>query len=303
VTEGTHAALVEHITTSDGRQLEILTSGAEDGFPLFFHNGTPSAVVPFPALDRAAARTGLRVVTYSRPGYGGSTRRAGSARLGCIADDVPDTVAILEALGIDEFVTLGWSGGGPRALATAALLPGRCRGAVSLAGVAPYGVEGLDWFADMGPENVRDFRAALEGEEAIRPLVEAEVAEFAHVTGADIVAAFGELVSEVDAAALTGEFAEFIAADFRRSCEQGANGLLDDNLVLARPWGFDLASITTPVAVWQGRHDRMVPYGHGIWLADAIPGARRHLYDDEGHLTLLAKLDVILADLRDLAGL
>ncbi|MGZ4466885.1 MAG: alpha/beta fold hydrolase [Nocardioidaceae bacterium] len=293
--------VIDFVLTADGRRLEVMTSGPADGFPLVFHNGTPSAVVPFPPLDRAVAAAGLRMVTYSRPGYGASTPRPDAERPGAVADDVPDTVAILDALGVDEFVTLGWSGGGPRALACAALLPERCRGAVSLAGVAPYGVDGLDWFADMGPENVRDFTAALEGEDALRPLIEAEVAELAQVTAEDIVAAFGELVSEVDAAALTGEFAEFLAADFRRSREQGAVGLLDDTLVLAQPWGFDVGSITVPVAVWQGRHDRMVPFGHGRWLADAIPGARRHLYDDEGHLTLVNQLDRILADLRDLA--
>jgi len=295
--------VIDFVLTADGRRLEVMTSGPADGFPLVFHNGTPSAVVPFAPLDRAVAAAGLRMVTYSRPGYGASAPRSDADRPGAVVDDVTDTAAILDALGIEEFVTLGWSGGGPRALACAALLPERCRGAASLAGVAPYGVEGLDWFADMGPENVRDFNAALEGEEALRPFVEAEAAEFAQLTADDVVASFGELVSEVDAAAITGEFAEFLAADFRRSCEQGVIGFLDDNLVLAQPWGFDLGAIVVPVAVWQGRHDKMVPFGHGLWLADAIPGARRHLYEDEGHLTLVNQLDRILADLRDLAGL
>jgi pimeloyl-ACP methyl ester carboxylesterase len=247
----------------------------------------------------------MYVVTYSRPGYGGSTPWP-EDRDPVVADDVADTAAILDALGIHEFVTLGWSGGGPRALATAALLPGRCRGAASLAGVAPVGAGGMDqdaWERDMGPENVRDFRAALVGRETLRPIMEQEVTEMAAVTAEDVRAAFGQLLTPVDAAVLTGEFAEFIARDFRRSCEQGVAGILEDTMMVARPWGFDLAAIDVPVAVWQGRHDAMVPYGHGQWLAEHVPGARARLSEDEGHLTLVRQLDRILADLREIAGL
>jgi pimeloyl-ACP methyl ester carboxylesterase len=107
----------------------------------------------------------------------------------------------------------------------------------------------------------------------------------------------------VDAAVLTGEFADFMAEDFHRSCEQGVAGILEDTLMITRPWGFDLASVDVPVAVWQGRQDAMVPFGHGQWLAEHVPGARARLFDDEGHLTLVRQLDRILDDLREIAGL
>ena len=297
--------MITTVATEDGRKLEVLVADDPTGTPLLFHNGLPSAVVPYQPLDDAAAANGMYVVTYSRPGYGASTAW-GEGREPVVTDDVADTAAILDALGVDEFVTLGWSGGGPRALATAALLPGRCRGAVSLAGVAPVGAGGMDqeaWERDMGPENVRDFRAALEGREALRPIMEHEVAQMAEVTGEDVAAAFGQLLTDVDAAALTGEFAEFIAQDFHRSVEQGVAGILEDTMMMTRPWGFDLASIEVPVAVWQGRHDAMVPFGHGQWLAEHVPGARARLFDDEGHLTLVRQLDRILGELRELAGL
>jgi pimeloyl-ACP methyl ester carboxylesterase len=290
------------ITTPDGRRLEFWTAGPEDGLPLVYHGGTPSAAVPFETRDRAAAAAGLRLVTYSRPGYGASTPRADLDHEWCVADDVTDTVTILDALGIGEFVTLGWSGGGPRALACAALLPDRCRAACSLAGVAPYGADGLDWTAGMGPENVRDFEAALAGRAALQPLVEAQVAEMADGTAEVIAEVFGQLVDEVDAAALTGDIAEYLAASNRRASLQGAVGLLEDNLVETRPWGFDVTRITVPVSIWQGAHDLMVPFGHGAWLADHVAGARVHLFDDEGHVSLLSRLDEIYAELRELAG-
>jgi pimeloyl-ACP methyl ester carboxylesterase len=295
---------ITEVTTEDGRTLEVMVADRREGLPLVFHNGLPSAVVPYPPFDEAAESNDMYVVTYSRPGYGASTPWP-EDRDPQIADDVADTRLILDTLGIEEFVTLGWSGGGPRALATAALMPDRCLAAASLAGVAPVGEGGMSreaWVQDMGPENVRDFDAAVAGREVLRPVMAAEVEEFKDVTRDDIVAAFGQLVTEVDAAALTGEFAEYVASDFRRSVENGMAGIFEDTLMVTRPWGFDLGSIPVPVAVWQGRHDAMVPYGHGQWLAENVSGAQARLFEDEGHLTLVRQLPAILADLRELAG-
>jgi len=294
---------MDHVTTPDGLHLEVLTLGPEAGYPLVYHSGSPSAAVSYRPLEEAVAGAGMRLIAYSRPGYGASTPRPDRDEPWSVADDVTDTVAVLDELGIGEFVTLGWSGGGPRALACAALLPARCRAAVSLAGVAPYGAPGLDWTAGMGPENVRDFEAARQGREVVAPYIAEQVAGMADVTAADITAAFGQLVDEVDEGALTGELAEYVAESFRRAALQGPVGLLDDNMVMVAPWGFDVTEISVPVAVWQGAHDLMVPFGHGQWLAANIPGARAHLFDDEGHISLLHRIDEMLAELREMAGL
>lgn len=290
------------VPTSDGRTLEVLDTGPTTGPTLMYHSGTPTGATPFGILERPAAARNIRVVTYSRPGYGDSSPVLDNASY-TIADDVADTRAILDQLGIDEFLTLGWSGGGPRALGCAALLPARCLAACTLAGVAPWGVDGLDWFAGMGEENLAEFGAALEGAEPLeRWLTEHGQGMFA-ATPDMVAAALGDLVDDVDRAALTGELAEALVASGRRAGAQGVVGWRDDDLALSRPWGFDLASVKTPVAVWQGAHDRMVPYAHGIWVADEVPGARRHLYDDEGHLSLVMQIDRILDDLLDQAGL
>ena len=151
------------VPTPDGRILEVLTEGDPAGYPLLYHSGTPSGAVPFPTLDRSATEHRLRVVTYSRPGYGGSTPWPFSERGPRIADDVVDVLAVLHHLGIDEFATLGWSGGGPRALACAAILPGRCVAAASLGGVAPYDVHDLDWDGGMAQENVEEFGGRRPG--------------------------------------------------------------------------------------------------------------------------------------------
>ena len=292
------------LTLPDGRELEYLTGGAANGVPLVHHTGTPSAAVVDPLVWAAAERAGLHLVTYSRPGYGASTPRpAPDGWPVPIAADAEDTTALLDHLGMGEFVTLGWSGGGPRALACAATLPGRCLAAATLAGVAPADESGPDWTEGMGEENVRDFAAAREGRDSYGPIAVDQAAALATVTAADIVASMGDLVDEVDAAALSDEIGEAVAASFNHAVAQGPGGMVEDTLQIVQPWGFDLAAITVPVSVWQGARDRMVPFAHGRWLAAAIPGARAHLFDDEGHISLVRRIDEILADLRSLAGI
>ncbi|TMC87752.1 MAG: alpha/beta hydrolase, partial [Chloroflexi bacterium] len=141
-----------------GRELDVLVEGPEDGAVLLFHSGTPSAAVRMPDLSTAAVSRGLRLVAWSRPGYAGSTPQPGRS----VADVVEDAEAILDELGAQHCVALGWSGGGPHALACAALMKDRCLAAATIAGVAPYDPRSLDWTAGMGPENIEEFGATLE---------------------------------------------------------------------------------------------------------------------------------------------
>lgn len=282
-----------------GGDLEVLVSGPEDGLALLYHSGTPSGAVPFPLLQRATDRRGLRLVTYSRPGYGASTPRE---EPGTLADDVADSVAVLDAVGAGDVVTLGWSGGGPRAIACAALLPGRCRAAASLAGVGPWGADGLAWFAGMGQENIDEFGAAARGSAELQTWFAEHGTASLEASAEQVADALGGLVSPVDRAALTGEFADYLAASLRHAGRQGVRGWHDDDLLLTGPWGFDLGAIRVPVSVWQGEQDRMVPFGHGQWLAAHIPGAEAHLEAGEGHLSLVAGLDQVVTELVELAA-
>jgi pimeloyl-ACP methyl ester carboxylesterase len=286
----------------DGRVIEILIAGPADGLPLVLHEGTPVGLALYPRTVASAAARGLRVVLPARPGYEGSTPRPGR-RVADVAGDVAD---VLNALGADTFLTAGWSGGGPHALACAAILPERCLAAASIAGVAPYGAQGLDWTAGMGPENVAEFGAALAGEAALTEFLQNEADAIKSVTGAQIADALGGLVSPADKAALTGEYAEHMAAALRAALSSGIAGWRDDDLAFAADWGFGLGPDfpTAPVAIWQGDQDRMVPYAHGAWLAAHVHGARAHLLPGEGHLTLtVTSIERILDDLLDLAGI
>jgi pimeloyl-ACP methyl ester carboxylesterase len=224
----------------------------------------------------------LRYVAYSRPGYGSSTRRPGRS----IGDGADDAAIVLDHVGAGTAVTAGWSGGGPHALASAALLPDRIRAAATIAGVAPYPADGIDFLEGMGKENIEEFNAALEGPEALIPFKERARAMWSGVTAEDVAESFGDLVDDVDRGALTGDFAAWMAAVFRAALRESYWGWFDDDMAVIRPWGFDLGAIRVPVHIWQGRHDRMVPFAHGPWLASHVPGAVPHLFEDEGHLSL-----------------
>ena len=290
----------EIATLPDGRTLEYVVEGDPDGLPLVLHHGTPGSAVPFPKGSAAAAERGLALVMYTRAGYGGSTPNPGRA----VADVAADIAALLDHLGRDEFLSLGWSGGGPHSLACAALLPQRCRAAATGAGVAPYhNGDTLDFLDGMGPENITEFSAALAGRAELEPYLRTEAAALTTVTPEKIADALGGLVSPVDKAYATGDHARRIHASFSNGLREGIEGWAEDDLAFTAPWGFDLDAITVPVSVWQGAQDLMVPFAHGQWLAAHVAGARVHLYDDEGHLSLWSQMGAIFDDLLDLAGL
>ncbi len=282
------------IPTPDGRVLDAFSAGPDDGRAFVFQSGTPTAAVPHEATIAAAAARGLRLIGYSRPGYASSTPQPGRT----VAAAAVDVVTVLDAFGQSDFVTAGWSGGGPHALACAALLPQRCRAVATIAGVAPYPADGLDWLAGMGEENVEEFGAAIAGVEPLTGWLETAGAELGTVGPEDVSAALGDVVGDVDRASLTGDFAEWTATVFRKALSTGIAGWRDDDLAFTRPWGFELADIKVPVAIWQGGQDRMVPFEHGRWLAAHVPGATAHLLPDEGHLSLaVAAMDRILDEL------
>lgn len=283
------------ISLTDGRALDIQVNGAEVGPVLVFHHGTPGSGLPRRKMVEQAAGRGLRLVTYSRAGYGDSSRREGRT----VADIAEDVTAILDHLGVDRAMTAGWSGGGPHALATAALLPDRITGVLSIAGVAPYAAAGLDFLDGMGEGNIEEFGAALKGESELRPLLDGMREELKDATPEAILGELSTLLPNVDRRQITEESGEEMAANFREALKNGVDGWLDDDLAFTRPWGFDLAAMRVPTFVWQGSADLMVPFAHGQWLAANVPGSTAHLLEDEGHLSVgVGAMPQMLDELR-----
>ena len=273
--------MYETITLPDGRALDIYVSGPEDGMPLVFHHGTPGARLPERAIERAAHARGLRYVCASRPGYGGSSRRLGRR----VVDVVGDTETVLGAVGASRCVTAGHSGGGPHALACAAELEG-VLATLLIAGVAPYDLPELEFTADMGEDNVVEFGRAAEGEAALRPYLEDQRTELVAADAQQMVAAFGSVLPAIDRAAMDDELGAELVAQIHEGLRQGVDGWVDDDLAFTQPWGFSLAGVESPVTLWQGDADLMVPFAHGRWLARTLPNVDANLLAGEGHLSI-----------------
>jgi pimeloyl-ACP methyl ester carboxylesterase len=271
------------VALPDGRLLQIAEGGDPAGVPLIVHHGTPGSAVDDPAVSDDAAERGLRLIMYARPGYGRSTRAPGRV----VADAARDVAALADTLGIDRFLSWGFSGGGPHVLACAALLPDRVVAAASLAAAAPLDGEGLDFFAGMGDGNIEEFGVVLQGgEDAIRPLAVDEAEELTQGTQEEFVEAMAPHLTAVDEAELRGPLGATLLAQSKDAFAVGVDGWVDDDLAFIWPWGFQPSAISVPVMLWQGRQDAMVPYGHGAWLAGQIPGVEAHLTEEDGHLTL-----------------
>lgn len=264
----------------DGRELEILDNGIDSPKAIIFHHGTPGHSTMWGSWLEAASRMGIKAIAYSRPGYGTSDRHLGRRVISANGD----VSQLLEAKNITSFVSIGWSGGGPHALA--ATLDARNLGAITLAGVGAYGVPDLDFLAGMGPENHDEFGAALLGERIVEEWLLANASAMKSVTGADIREAFGGLIGDADKKVLEGTYADDMAASMRNGLAVSFDGWVDDDLVFVQPWGFDLASITKPVYLWQGDDDFMVPHAHSYWLEKNIPSAKLTFTPGEGHISL-----------------
>lgn len=272
------------VERSDGRRLHAYDTGG-DGFPVFWHHGSPNIGAPPVPLFPVAERLGLRWVSYDRPGYGGSTRRPGRD----VALAAADTGAVADALSIDRFAVMGHSGGGPHALACAALLPERVVAAVSIAGLAPYRAEGLDWFAGMVPSGVGSLSAAAEGL-AAREKYEESAPEFDP-----------DDFTPADHAAFAGPWSWLLDV-VRPALRGGPAGLIDDDIANTAPWRFDLARVTVPVLLLHGTQDRMVPSSHSEWLARHIPTAKLWRRPDDGHISILHSSPAAMEWLRAKVG-
>ena len=270
-----------HFISAGGKRVDYFDTETGSDL-LIYHHGTPAAGPIDRDLVQAAAGSDLRVVELVRPGYGNSERAVGRT----VADMAKLTAELADHLGHETFVTLGWSGGGPHALATLALLPDRCVAGLSLAGVGPYGADDLDFLAGMGQDNIEEFGASLAGESTLRPMLTQAGDSMKEISGPEIVSMMQSLLPDVDQSVLTGEFGDEMAKIFRWAVSTGIDGWLDDDLAFTQDWGFSLNQVTNPIAIWQGSEDLMVPYAHGQWLAAKLPHAQVQLLEGQGHLSI-----------------
>jgi pimeloyl-ACP methyl ester carboxylesterase len=274
------------ITLPDGRRIHAYDTGtrAGSGPAVVWHHGTPNIGLPPEPLFPTSERLGIRWVSYDRPGYGGSDPRAGRD----VASAAGDVAAVVDALEIDRFAVMGHSGGGPHALACAALMPHRTIAALVGASLAPYGSDGLDWFAGMAPSSEAGLRAAAAGRQE---------KERYEASASDAQPGF----IEADWAALSGAWSWF-GSVVGPAIQGGPGPLIDDDLAYVAPWGFDPKAITVPTLVLHGEQDRIVPAAHGAWLSARIPAGELWIRPGEGHISILTHAPAGLEWLAKLPG-
>jgi len=268
----------------DGRTLEYWDARPADAdlnLVIFWHHGTPNVGEPPAPLMEASARRGIGWVSHSRPGYGASTRDEGRD----MAAAARDVEALSEHLGIQRFAVMGHSGGGPHALACAALLPEHVVAAVSIAGLAPLDADGLlwnegDWFEGMYPGGAAEFHAAQDGAQSLGALLAQDQWAPEMFTPADIVA-------------LEGQW-EWLNHVVERAKAGGPEGMIDDDLAYVKPWGFDPVDVTAPTLLIHGARDRVVPPQHSRRLQDRIDMAELWLEPEDSHVSILRLADEAL---------
>jgi pimeloyl-ACP methyl ester carboxylesterase len=282
------------VVVANGRRVTFDWWGDPDGFPVFLLHGTPgSRSGPRPRTS-VLYRLGIKLICYDRPGYGGSSRQEGRS----VADAAWDVLAIASKLRLQEFGVVGRSGGGPHALACAALLDSMVTSTAVLVSLAPHNADGLEWHNGMTASNVAEYQLADSDVEAVK----ADLTERADQIRADPESLLRFLDDELtapDARVVTDvAILEQLHDTYREAVRAGAYGWIDDVLAFRRPWGFDLRKIASPVLLWHGDEDVFSPPAHTHWLADRIPQAKLHIQRGAAHFDAVPVLPKILADMK-----
>ncbi len=268
----------------DGGVLHVYDTGEGDRLAVLWHHGTPNTGAPPRPLFPASERLGIRWISYDRPGYGGSTPRPGRD----VASAAGYAALAADALGVGRFAVMGHSGGGPHALACAALLGERVVAAVAGASLAPYGAPGLDYFAGMAASGVLSLSTAARGRAEKERLQESGIPYDPEFTAADLAALHGPW----------SWFDEVVGA----GVASGHAPVVDDDLAYVAPWGFEPAQVRVPVLLLHGGLDRIAPVAHARWLAVHLPAAELRVGEEDGHISVLTAGDEALGWIRERAG-
>lgn len=271
------------VSLRDGRTLEYADLGDPAGRPVLFFHGTPGTAGQGEIVADAARVAGVRLVAVSRPGYAASTNTPPG-----LTSTAADALELADRLGLERLVTMGGSGGGPYALAVAALAPDRVSSVAVLGGIANS--------SEVNPEDLDpDDRRAIE-----------------LLAAGDVEAASAILMgwSETAFGPMQGQSAEDFHAALQQTRPPGENwfesrpeslslfeadwqraittfdGFVRDNLSWLGAWDFDLDAVRSPVRLVYGEGDRMVPAAHGEWLHERLADSELHVVTGgHGHAT------------------
>jgi pimeloyl-ACP methyl ester carboxylesterase len=240
-------------------------------------------------------RLGLQLICYDRPVYCGSDRKPGRT----VRDAADDVAAIADKLGADRFAVVGRSGGGPHALACAAVMPERVSSTAVLVSLAPSDAVGLDWYHGMNRQNIQEYGAADAGLQARLT----NIASWVEQAQQDPRRVIGQIESELSEPdkRVVGDVAlrRLLVDTYAEALRQGAAGWIDDVLAFRKPWDIALSNITSRVRLWHGADDRFSPVDHTRWLGRHIPQVKVEIQAGIGHFGAVEVLPGILSWIAD----
>ena len=282
--------MTQVVVAPDKRTLSVESIGAPDGKPVFLLHGTPGGRNGPRPRGIFLYRLGIRLISYDRPGYPGSSRQPDRT----VAHAAADVEAIADHFGLDRFSVVGRSGGAPHALACAALLNDRVICAAALGSLAPHDAKDLDWEAGMTGSNVRAYADAKDDLDALEAklqgqadLVKGNSDGLLKILWPELVGPDKEVIGDI-------ALRQLIAKIHVEALSGTTDGWIDDVKALSRPWGFELSNIIAPVKLWSGSEDVFSPVGHTFWLEQHIKGAEIEVEDEKGHFDAVETLPRIL---------
>jgi pimeloyl-ACP methyl ester carboxylesterase len=268
---------------SDGRFIEYIDNGVLSKSALILHHGTPTSMTVWGTWLAAAAEKGIRAIAFTRPGYAGSDRKVGHR----VIDANDDLEEILNQLDIENFVSVGWSGGGPYALASGLLK--KNTGVQLIASVSPYDAEDFDWFQDQTPEMVEEAKVSAKSLEDSIAFKEGYYTELRDMTTEQFLVEYEKRSSFKAFENTYREFSKDLSFSMRDALRDGAIGYAEDEYAFLSNWGFETKEIQVPVGIWQGLDDKSVSPHMAKWLNANIVKPTLKLLEGQHHGSIMVE--------------
>jgi pimeloyl-ACP methyl ester carboxylesterase len=280
-----------NIRLRDGRQLAYAEYGDPQGKPVFFFHGTPGSRLFHHPDASIAASVGARIIAIDRPGFGRSDSKPGRTLL----DWPNDVVQLADALNIQRFAVMGYSGGGPYAAVCASSIPERLTAAGLVSSIAPLDTPQIA----RGMQGVGHLYFSLDRH--LPPLAKLGCwlmcTTWRHNPDLYFRSQINGLRNSEEARTLLPKMKAMMTADFQEAVRAGTQGITRDLEILSRPWGFRLHVIAADVFLWHGESDTQAPLIMGKRLAKAIPHSRATFFPKEGHWAIYSHWREILTAL------
>lgn len=279
------------LTLPDGRQVEYLENEIASNRAIVFHHGSPMEMNFWSSTLVQLSSIGVRAIAFTRPGYGRSSRLPDRD----ILDGNADLTILLNHLGITRFASIGWSAGGPPALASG-LLDG-CASIAAIACPAPFNAVDLDFYSGMGEDFANECSATVISVGAAFEYKQAAMAPVANYIAQDLISALTPRAQIPQYAFDYKIMAQELHDSLMRGLEPDAMAYAEDDRAWLKPWGFNTEEIDAEVHVWLGRNDVFIPASHGEWLSRHLKHPTLHLLDDQDHISIWAEQKQLI--LRD----